>query len=135
MKSFLVGLGIGLGLGVLFAPMSGEETRNNLAQRASDLADGARDTLEQGGECVRAGNTAIRDAAQNTTQQPRTCTEAGVEPLSPLFRRAALRPGPESGCLRCVPLLRRSPEPGYLRNNTKVLFSWVVANFWVCCLA
>jgi gas vesicle protein len=78
MKSFLVGLGIGLGLGILFAPMSGEETRNSLAQRASDLADSARDTLQQGRERVRAGITAIRDAAQNATQQPRTGTETGV---------------------------------------------------------
>ena len=75
MKGFLVGLGIGLGLGVLFAPMSGEETRNNLAQRASDLADSARDTLEQGKERIRAGITAIRDAAQNATAQSRTGTE------------------------------------------------------------
>ena len=43
MKSFLAGLGIGIGLGILFAPMSGEETRDNLTQRASDLADSARD--------------------------------------------------------------------------------------------
>ncbi len=27
MKSFLAGLGIGIGLGILFAPMSGEETQ------------------------------------------------------------------------------------------------------------
>ena len=79
MKSFLVGLGVGLGLGVLFAPMSGEETRNNLAQRASDLADSAGDTLEQGRERVRAGITEIPDAAQNTAQQPRTGSEAGVQ--------------------------------------------------------
>lgn len=77
MKSFLVGLGIGLGLGVLFAPMSGEETRNNLKQRASDLADSARGKLEQGRDRVRAGITAIRDATQNAAQQ-RTGTETGV---------------------------------------------------------
>ena len=43
MKSFLAGLGIGIGLGILFAPMSGEDARNNLTQRASDLAGSARD--------------------------------------------------------------------------------------------
>ena len=48
MKSFLAGLGIGIGLGILFAPMSGEETRENLTQRASDLADSARDLANQG---------------------------------------------------------------------------------------
>ena len=36
MKSFLAGLGIGIGLGILFEPMSGEETRNNLKERAKD---------------------------------------------------------------------------------------------------
>ena len=36
MKGFLFGLGMGIGLGILFAPMSGEETRNNLADRAND---------------------------------------------------------------------------------------------------
>lgn len=78
MKSFLVGLGIGLGLGVLFAPMSGEETRNNIAQRAGDLADSARQTYAQGKERVRAGITAIRDAAQNAGQQATRPT--GTEP-------------------------------------------------------
>ena len=78
MKSFLVGLGIGLGVGILFAPLSGEETRNNIAQRASDLADTAREKYEQGRERVRAGITAIRDAAQNAGQQATRPT--GTEP-------------------------------------------------------
>jgi len=78
MKGFLYGLGIGLGLGLLFAPMSGEETRNNIAQRANDLADTARETLQQGKERVRAGITAIRDAAQKAGQQATRST--GTEP-------------------------------------------------------
>jgi gas vesicle protein len=60
MKPFLAGLGIGIGLGILFAPMSGEETRNNLSQRASDLADSARDLVDQGRERVRTTVSAIR---------------------------------------------------------------------------
>ena len=47
MKGFLFGLGMGIGLGILFAPMSGEETRNNLADRANDLASSARDTMNR----------------------------------------------------------------------------------------
>lgn len=50
---FLGGLGLGIGLGILFAPMSGEETRNNLSQRASDLSDRARYLVDQGRERVR----------------------------------------------------------------------------------
>ena len=53
MRSFLVGLGIGIGLGVLFAPLSGEQTRDNIKDRANDLADSAREKLEQGREQVR----------------------------------------------------------------------------------
>lgn len=64
MKSFLAGLGIGLGLGILFAPMSGEETRNQLGQRASDLADSAKDLVDQGRERVRSTVSAIRGQAE-----------------------------------------------------------------------
>jgi len=67
MRSFIVGLGIGIGLGVLFAPMSGEETRTNLRDRANDLADQARETYEQGRDRVRTGVASIRDMAQRAT--------------------------------------------------------------------
>lgn len=63
MRYFLLGLGVGIGMGVLFAPMSGEETRNNLTQRASDLADTAREAMEQGRERVRTQLSAIRGGA------------------------------------------------------------------------
>ena len=64
MKSFLAGLGIGIGLGILFAPMSGEETRSNLSQRASDLADSARDVVGQGRERLRSTVSAMRGQAE-----------------------------------------------------------------------
>jgi gas vesicle protein len=70
MKSFLVGLGIGIGLGVLFAPTSGEQTRSNIRDRANDLADTARETLEQGRERVRSGISAIRGEAATETSRP-----------------------------------------------------------------
>jgi gas vesicle protein len=35
---FFLGLGIGVALGILFAPARGEETRRQLSERAHDLA-------------------------------------------------------------------------------------------------
>ncbi len=67
MKSFLVGLGLGVGLGMLFAPMSGEETRRNITDRANDLADQAKDVTGQVRDRVRAGVSAIRGSAERAT--------------------------------------------------------------------
>jgi gas vesicle protein len=65
MKAFLFGLGMGIGLGVLFAPMSGQETRDNIAERASDLANSARESFEQGRERVRRGVSTLRGEGEN----------------------------------------------------------------------
>ena len=78
MKSFLVGLGIGIGLGVLFAPTSGEQTRSNIRERANDLANTARETLEQGRERVRSGISAIRGEAATGTEASRPTGNTGT---------------------------------------------------------
>lgn len=75
MKSFLAGIGIGFGLGILFAPMSGKETRNNLTERAGDFADQARDVVEQGREKVKSGLQAVRTGSGIGTDQRATGTE------------------------------------------------------------
>jgi gas vesicle protein len=61
MKSFLAGLGIGIGLGVLFAPMRGEDAREMLAVRASELADTARDQYDRAWDKTSAAIGAIRE--------------------------------------------------------------------------
>jgi gas vesicle protein len=64
MKAFLIGLGMGVGLGVLFAPMSGQKTRNTLQVRAQDLANSvassARETYQQGRDRVQRTVSSIR---------------------------------------------------------------------------
>jgi len=80
MKSFLVGLGIGVGLGLLFAPMSGEETRNNIADRANDLANSARETYEQNRDRVQRGVETIRNTAERAMGRARSTVEEAVRP-------------------------------------------------------
>ena len=79
MKSFLAGLGIGLGLGMLFAPMSGAETRNNLRDRANDLADQARDAFEQGRDRVRSGIQSIRGVSDRYAETGSETVATGTE--------------------------------------------------------
>jgi gas vesicle protein len=64
MRSFLAGLGIGIGIGLIFAPMSGEETRGHLSRHAGNLADSARDLMDQSRERVRDTVSAIRGKAE-----------------------------------------------------------------------
>ena len=71
MKSFLLGLGIGAGLGVLFAPRSGEETGSRLSDQANGLANSARETMEHGPERVQRGMSSIRGESRPTgTESP-----------------------------------------------------------------
>ena len=68
---FLVGVGIGALLGVLFAPKSGEETREYLGKRADDgrefaqkkakeLRDRADELIERGKDVATASGTPFR---------------------------------------------------------------------------
>lgn len=82
MKKFLVGLGVGVGLGLLFAPMSGEETRTNLADRANDLASSARETYEQNLDRVQRGVETIRSTAERAMGQVRSTATEVTESMS-----------------------------------------------------
>ena len=43
--TFVAGLGIGLGAGVLLAPASGEETRSSMRDKVHDIGDRVRDQV------------------------------------------------------------------------------------------
>jgi gas vesicle protein len=90
LSAFLLGLGVGVGIGMLFAPKSGQETReiiknkagegtDFLKQRGSDIKQTATEWVDKGKEAlgrqkdnladaVEAGKRAYRD----TVNQPPT---------------------------------------------------------------
>jgi gas vesicle protein len=74
---FLAGLGVGAVVGVLYAPRSGDETREVLRTKAQEGSEKARQQArrakEQAGEWVDRG----RDALNNQKEQFRSAYEAG----------------------------------------------------------
>jgi gas vesicle protein len=84
---FLVGLGIGAAVGILFAPHSGEETRQILMSKAEEGRDfvkqrarGAREQAEQwaarGKEVITAQKEQLRSAVEAGRQAYREKTTA-----------------------------------------------------------
>jgi gas vesicle protein len=76
---FLVGVGIGALLGVLFAPKSGEETREYLGKRADEGRDfaqkKARELRERADELIERG----KDVASKKRDSLTAAVEAGRE--------------------------------------------------------
>jgi|SRR3954469_19965294 gas vesicle protein len=91
LSSFLLGLGVGVGIGMLFAPKSGQETRDiiknkagegtdylkqrtaDAKQTASEWVDKGRDALgrqkDNLADAVEAGKQAYRDTVNQTSEQ------------------------------------------------------------------
>jgi gas vesicle protein len=61
MKSFLFGLGVGVGLGVLFAPGRGEDTRRELGERLNSVAE---DTQRKAEEVARHLRDRLNDESR-----------------------------------------------------------------------
>ena len=76
---FLVGLGVGALMGVLFAPKSGEETRDYLSKRADDGREfaqkKARELRERADDLIERG----KDAASRKRDSLSAAVEAGRE--------------------------------------------------------
>jgi len=76
---FLVGLGVGALLGVLFAPKSGEETRDYLTKRADDGREfaqkKARELRERADELIERG----KDVAARKRESISAAVDAGRE--------------------------------------------------------
>ena len=75
LSSFLLGLGVGVGIGMLFAPKSGQETRqlikdkagegtDFLKQRGSELRQSASEWVDKGKDAVGRQKDQIADAME-----------------------------------------------------------------------
>jgi gas vesicle protein len=60
---FLLGLGIGVAAGILWAPRSGEETRALLADKAGDGAEYLRNRAQDGTEYVKQRSEDVKQSA------------------------------------------------------------------------
>lgn len=62
---FLLGLGIGVAAGILWAPRTGEETRQLIADKAGEGADYVRARTEDGKQYVREQTEALKGSASD----------------------------------------------------------------------
>jgi gas vesicle protein len=71
MKSFFVGLGVGVGLGMLFAPGRGEDTRRDLSERLTSIAEDAQRKAQEVARHVRGRlNDESRSDSDDSTEMP-----------------------------------------------------------------
>jgi len=68
---FFLGLGLGVAVGVLFAPQSGEETRRLL-----------RDKADEGADYVRRRSTELRETAADTLERGKQTLQRKKESLA-----------------------------------------------------
>jgi YtxH-like protein len=47
--ALLIGVGVGIGIGLLIAPTSGEEMRNDIADKVSDISEKVRERVDPEG--------------------------------------------------------------------------------------
>lgn len=72
---FLLGLGIGVAAGILWAPKAGEETRQLLADKAGESADYLKNRAQEGTEYVRNRADDIRQSASDLYEKGRTTVQ------------------------------------------------------------
>ena len=66
MKSFLIGLGVGVAAGLMLAPASGEETRHRIAEGAHYLREQGQRKVAK---VIRMGRREAGDAGRDAAQK------------------------------------------------------------------
>jgi gas vesicle protein len=70
---FLVGLGVGSLIGILYAPKSGEETRNHLVQKAKEASEYAQ---KKGRELTESAENLMERGKESMTHKKERITTA-----------------------------------------------------------
>jgi len=90
LSSFLIGLGAGVAIGLLFAPKSGQETRELLKNKAGEGADFVKqrsaEVKQQAGEWVDKGKEALgkqKDTISEDMEAGRQAYREAVSPQAP----------------------------------------------------
>ena len=63
LSSFLLGLGVGVGIGMLFAPKSGQETRELIKNKAGESGEYLKQKAGETGEYVKQRSADLKDTA------------------------------------------------------------------------
>ena len=79
---FLLGLGIGVAAGILWAPRAGEETRQLIADKAGEGADYLRARAQESGEFVRQRTEDLKGSASDLYEKGRQTVSRQKDTLS-----------------------------------------------------
>jgi gas vesicle protein len=80
LAAFAIGAAVGAGLALLFAPATGEETRDYLSKRAKEGRDRAAEAARQGRDMVNRGRENLTTAFDRAREQFQAATrEVGPE--------------------------------------------------------
>ena len=79
---FIVGLGVGVAVGMLMAPRSGEETRQILRSKADESKDYLRHKADEGREYVRRRGGELRESANDLVDRSKDAIARQKEQLA-----------------------------------------------------
>src|SRR6266851_3996675 len=79
---FIVGLGVGVAVGLLLAPKSGEETRQYLREKAGEGKDYLRTKADEGKDYVRRRGTELRESASDLIDRSKEAINRQKEQIS-----------------------------------------------------
>jgi gas vesicle protein len=74
--AFIIGMGVGAGLGLLFAPKSGEETRGDIADA---VRQGKEQAIAQGNELGRRAQEAFQGVRDQVKDKVKVATESTAQ--------------------------------------------------------